>query len=228
MAGQPPADPLVQHLPGAARGPSPSPSRSWVGPGRTIDGPHPGALQLHLQGPDVALEAPLRRPRRRPCAAGGGPRRRRSRRPGRPGCRSTMPAPKAEHQPVGPTRFTASDALEVCGLGLEGRARAGSGRRWTPGSRPVRTPPPPRRRTRRPSAGSARSRRQATASPPSPDDLRRPPRHTAPRRRAPSTTGCPAARQRPGGGGTDARGGTGDHRRPALGVGLEARHSARP
>ena len=54
-----------------------------VGPGRTIDGPHPGALELHLQRADEALEPPLGRHVGRHRAAGVRARRRTSRRPGR-------------------------------------------------------------------------------------------------------------------------------------------------
>ena len=138
--------------------------------------------------------------------------------------RSTMPAPKARTRRLGAAHVDPQHLLEVLGRGLERASPAGSSPRWTRGSPPARTPPRPPWRTRRPSPGRPGRGGKAAASPPSARiGVGRPPRR--PRRAArPEHDGMAGPGQRARRLGADARRGAGDHGRPALGVGFEARH----
>ena len=220
MPGQAPACPLGQHLAGDVGVPvHPHARQGRAGP--HDHGAHPRALQLHLQRGDEALEPPL-----------GGHVGRHAR-PGvghDVGRHEDQVAPAAlhhagaegAHQPLGPADVDAQDLLEVLRAGLECRPGLDLGR---VGHEDLHRPErgvgllgEPRHR-----AGSARSRWQATASPPSArmdaatssHDL-----HAA----RPEHDGMARPGQRPRRLGADARGGAGHRRRPAFGVGLEARH----
>ena len=220
VPGQAPARPLGQHLAGDVGVPVHAHARQGRA-GPHDDGPHPRPLQLHLQRGDESFEPPLGG------HVGRHARPRVGHDVGRHEDEVAPPArhhggPEGAHQSLRAADVDAQDLLEVLRAGLERRARLNFGRvgheDLDRAERGVRLLGEPVHRGgvgqvemtgHRLSPFGADGRGDLVA------DL-----HPA----RPEHHGVPHPGQRPRRLGADARRGAGHRRRPALGMGLEARH----